>query len=250
MKISHNNFSKQSGYTLLELLISATIGIIILITVLQIYLSASRTNQFQSGVIEIQDSGRFVLAMLERDLQRAGWTNLGSSGAELGTLDSHIDFTQTTNGSGFNNSDSITIRYEADYEDGVDVEFDCSGAAIAEGEVITNQYAVVNGELQCNGSTIISNIESMQILYGVENPVVLSDGMVDGYVRADQITNYESLVSTVRIGLIINSTDEILDDVNANRFQVLDEIFPAQNDRRLRRTFTKTVLLPNRPQAF
>lgn len=249
MKMFTSNPAHQSGYTLLEMLIVGTIGLILLLGVMQIYLSASRTNTLQSAVIEIQDGGRFALAYLEKDLQRAGWSNV-EPGINLGTLDSHIDFAQTTNGTGHNASDSLAVRYEADGETGVDVVFTCDGVATPAGEVIVNQYTVQNGVLLCNGREILQNVESFQILYGVENPATTIDGIVDGYVRADQIAGYEELVANVRIGILINSTGDVLQEDNANSYAVLDTIYPAQDDRRLRRLFVKTIGLPNRPKAF
>jgi type IV pilus assembly protein PilW len=242
--------TRQTGYTLVEFMIAGSLGLLLLLGVTQVYLSASQTNRLQSGVIEVQDMGRFVLSYLEKDLQRAGWSNMDP--IDLGTLDTHIDFTGTTNGTGTNSSDSITIQYEADDEAGVDTQYDCGGTAVANGDVITNVYTVAGGVLSCNGRALIDNVETLQLIYGVESLVFDRDNMVDGYLRADQIagTGYEETVISVRIGVLLRSTNEVLDTANTNSFQVLDYNHPAQNDRRIRRVFVKTVLLPNRPKAI
>lgn len=249
------NTKHQSGYTLLELLIAGVIGLILLLGVTQIYLNASRTNNFQSSVIEVQDKGRFVLALLEKDLQRAGWSNI-DPGVDLGTLDAHIDFTATANGTGFNGSDSITVRYESDTEDGVDAEYSCDGVLVTDGDLVINAYSITDadgdgiGALVCNGRELIEGVESLQLLYGVESITGTQDGIVDGYVNAGGIGGYEELVATVRVGLLLRSTSEPLEQNNTNSYQVLDTTFAAQDDRVLRRAFTKTILLPNKPQAF
>ena len=202
--------NKQSGYTLLELMIAGVIGLILMLGVMQIYLSASRTNNFQASVIEVQDKGRFALAILEKDLQRAGWSNL-NPGVNLGTLDSHIDFAQSTNNDGFNGSDSITIQYEADDETGVDADFTCDGTQVPAGDLVVNTYRVEDGNLLCNNNQLISGVESLQILYGVENNTTLEDGIVDGYVNRAAVGGYEELVATVRVGILIRSSNEPLE---------------------------------------
>jgi len=249
------NSKQQGGYTLLELMIAGVIGLILLLGVMQIYLSASRTNNFQSSVIEVQDKGRFILALLEKDLQRAGWSNI-DPGVDLGTLDAHIDFSSSSNGTGFNSSDAIRIRYESDTEDGVDADYSCDGAFVPDGELIVNTYSITDtdgdgiGALVCNGRELIEGVESLQLLYGVESITGTQDGIVDGYVSAASIGGYEELVATVRIAVLLRSTNEPLEQNNTNTYQLLDTTFAAQNDRALRRSFTKTILLPNKPQAF
>ena len=92
----------------------------------------------------------------------------------------------------------------------------------------------------------------MQILYGVESFATLTDGIVDGYLRADQIGGYEELVIAVRLAILLRSTNNVLDVDNTNSYTILDTTYtvPSDNDRQLHRLFVKTILLPNRPQAF
>ena len=58
-------------------------------------------------------------------------------------------------------------------------------------------------------------------------------------------------MSTVRIGMLLNTVDEYGQQINTTAFTVAagnsvnGEDFPAQNDRRRRRLFTATVLLRN-----
>jgi len=241
--------NNQAGYTLLEFMIAGVLGLILLLGVMQIYLGATQTNRLQAGVIEVQDSGRFALSFLEKDLQRAGWSNL-DPGINLATLDKHIDFTNSANGTGFNDSDSLTIQYEADDEAGVDNNYNCGGTLIPPGDLIINQYTVVAGALLCNSRELLNNVETMQFIYGAEDIGQLSDGIVDIYLRADEIAGYEERVVTVRIALLLRSTNDVLDQNNSNTYQVFESTFPAQGDKKLRRLFNKTILLPNRPKAF
>lgn len=252
-----NGYAQQGGYTLLELIIAGALGLVLLLGVVQIYLGASNTNNFQSSVIEVQDNGRFVLAFLEKDIQRSGWVNAElTNAADVTTLGNHIDFAQSTNGTdaGNNNSDTLTVLYEADDTPGVEVEYDCDGTAITGGSLITNQYTITQESvadtslsLKCNNRTLVRNVESMQILYGIDST---GDDIVDGYVRADQIGTFQTDVMTIRIGLVISSTNEVLEQDNTNSYQVLDSIFVSPGDRKLRRVFYKTILLPNRPQVI
>ncbi|MFT5452437.1 MAG: type IV pilus assembly protein PilW [Enterobacterales bacterium] len=248
-RVNLTMYRKQAGYTLIEFMVAGVLGLILLLGVMQIYLGATQTNRLQAGVIEVQDSGRFALSFLEKDIQRAGWSNL-DPGINLGTLDTHIDFANSTNASGYNSSDSLTIQYEADDEAGVNNNYNCGGDLIPPGDLIINEYRVDAGSLLCNDRQLLSNVETLQFVYGAEDTGQLTDGIVDIYLRADEIGGYEETVVTVRVALLLRSTNDVLDSNNTNAYQVFEFPFAAVNDKKLRRLFNKTILLPNRPKAF
>ena len=111
------NVKHQAGYTLIELMIAGMLGVMFLLGIMQVYLGASQTNRLQAGVRDVQDTGRFILTYLEKDIQRAGWAIM-DPGINLTTLETHIDFDtgQSTNGTSTDNnkSDTIAVVYESD----------------------------------------------------------------------------------------------------------------------------------------
>jgi len=73
MKISMN-LSKQSGYTLVELMIAMMLGAFILAGVMQIFLSNNQSYKLQEGQSRLQENARYVLELLGRDVREAGYT--------------------------------------------------------------------------------------------------------------------------------------------------------------------------------
>ncbi len=94
---------------------------------------------------------------------------------------------------------------------------------------------------------LVDGVDSLQITYGEDTT---GNSIADTYGTADSVTNWSN-VSTVRIGMLLNTVDEYGQQINTTAYTVAagnsvnGEDFPAQNDRRRRRLFTATVLLRN-----
>ena len=260
--IKNINSKHSKGYTIIELMIAAVLGLVLLLGVMQIYLASTQTNRLQAGAIEVQDRGRFLLAIIEKDLQRAGWRNFDTDQTKLLKYVNFSGSDNDTEGDGL--YDSIQIEYDADDEDDlygrdddllIDKVYNCGGTEVTRGITISNQYVIDitddNDALNCNSREYLRGVDSFQILYGVDNNVP-QDGIIDGYMDADQInanTSFQTKVIAVRIGFLLRSSPNILDvgQRNINKYQVLDVPFTAPGDRKLRRLFTKTIMLPNHP---
>ena len=79
---------------------------------------------------------------------------------------------------------------------------------------------------------LVSGVETLQILYGVNTAGTTA---ADNYVPADQVANWDSVVS-VRFSAMTRSPDEVLDEENNRSFDMLgSEVAQANNgDRRAR----------------
>ena len=101
--------------------------------------------------------------------------------------------------------------------------------------------------LTCMGSRggsqpLAENIENLQFLYGVS----IGDDLVYRNA-ADVTTNGEwSSVVTVQVGILVRSENEVLDTEEAKVFLLLDEKITTPKDRRIYKTYTTTIVLPNR----
>lgn len=124
---------KQSGMGLIEILISITLGLMILAGVLQMYATSSQNSQVTEANSRIQENMRYVLSRIKNDVIHSG--NLGcisfqqdfdSTAPGFYTEDNEtvFNFLNTTTGryqwdqfiegtdnSGLGNSDTITVRY-------------------------------------------------------------------------------------------------------------------------------------------
>ncbi len=68
---------QQSGFTVVELMVALVLGLILLAGILQIYLSTKRTHTITEGLSRLQESTRFSLDMMARDIRMAGFVPCG-----------------------------------------------------------------------------------------------------------------------------------------------------------------------------
>lgn len=154
----------QSGFTLVELMVSLSLGLLISAAAAQLLLTSQTSLNLQKASAELQDSGDFGLKYIVRDIQLA---NLGAATAVAtdSTLYGGIVLSQsnmpaglvladtfrTTGGdeagvsgdeAGVSNStdlksDQLTIQYKA-----VQPDADCTGAAITQADVDAGTYII------------------------------------------------------------------------------------------------------------
>lgn len=116
------SFRLQQGVGLIELMVSITIGLVILAGVVQIYLSSIQNQQGQEGVSRIQENLRYLFKRLESDISQAGFTGCFpftdgriavTLAQDTGVGDAYdfSSFIVGENDAGMVNSDSLTIRY-------------------------------------------------------------------------------------------------------------------------------------------
>ncbi len=68
-----------SGFSLIELMIAITIGLIIVTAIIQIYLTSRTTYTHEEGLARVQEGGRFGMEFLATDIRMAGYTGCDSS---------------------------------------------------------------------------------------------------------------------------------------------------------------------------
>ena len=62
----------QRGFTLIEMMIALVLGLVISGAVIQTMVSSRVTNSLNQAVSQVQESGRFVMARLNREVIEAG----------------------------------------------------------------------------------------------------------------------------------------------------------------------------------
>lgn len=70
-----NNLTKQSGFTLIEILVTVTIGLLILNVLMEIYLTCMRSLRLQNGLYHIQNMAKDASFIFSSELKKAG--NIG-----------------------------------------------------------------------------------------------------------------------------------------------------------------------------
>ena len=65
--------NKQSGFSLIEIMIALLIGVFLLGGMLQIFSVSQQTYRMQSNLARLQENGRFALDFLAHDIRMVGY---------------------------------------------------------------------------------------------------------------------------------------------------------------------------------
>lgn len=87
---------RQSGFSLIELLISLVIGLIILLGLVVVYVGAVRAHTTNTALAQVQENGRFAIHFLSHSIRMAGGT--GCSGRDSVEVAFHGDSPERENG--------------------------------------------------------------------------------------------------------------------------------------------------------
>ncbi|WP_180113024.1 PilW family protein [Acinetobacter sp. YH12073] len=155
-----NIHDKQSGFTLLELMVALTLGLIVTAAAVQLILGSFITTRLQEANSQIQDSGLFGLDYIVKDIQMLNFGNSnqyeiksntprGGLILTAGTATSNLNVTLSgtitaenvvsrsngpSNMSGIA-SDQLTIQFIAPT-----AMFNCEGVSVRTGDLIVQRY--------------------------------------------------------------------------------------------------------------
>jgi type IV pilus assembly protein PilW len=260
----------QNGLTLLELLISMSLGLLLLVGIGTIYVGSNQTYRVQQDNARLQETGRYALEVIGRSLRQAGYRDVSAS-----SVNPDIPTTWTaitaTNGSG-TDPDTITLQYQWTTGDRA-CDGDVTGLA---GALVRDSFnlditphpttGLPKNELKCQGDInatppllglppygqpLLDLIEDLQFLYGVDTD---ADQSANFYTDAGNVPNWGQVVN-VKVCVLVHSTNLGITTA-AQRYLTcngaLGEDTTAANDvatatdTSLRRTFVATFNLRNR----
>jgi type IV pilus assembly protein PilW len=217
----------QSGLTLIELMISLTLGLLVVMSGSLLLLSSKTSYQVQDESSRMQETGRYALELIALSVHQAGFENWedGSAGNVNGsTLSAHITgldaYSLKSSDEGIENpvpnsvhgSDVLALRFNGSASgDGADgTILNCAGFAVSEpvdperdrgwSIFYVGLDAAGEPELRCkyrgktawSAEAIARGVESFQVLYGLDTDM---DGMPNRFARAEEIERMdESLI--------------------------------------------------------
>jgi type IV pilus assembly protein PilW len=86
LKQFHAAPSRQGGFTLIEMMVAMTIGLIILAALGQLFVSSRSTYNMGEGVARTQEAGRFAMEFLTLDIRQAGYAGCHNPSDGAGTV--------------------------------------------------------------------------------------------------------------------------------------------------------------------
>ncbi len=105
MKYLTNNISRARGFTLVELMVAITIGLIILAAISTLFVNSKKTYTTQDNLSRLQENARFAMQFLIKDLRLAGYY-----GCVVDIIDNQTVYNKVTAGTAFENNISIPLE--------------------------------------------------------------------------------------------------------------------------------------------
>lgn len=253
--------ARAAGFTMIELLVSMTLGLLLIIVIGQVFVTSKEAYRTTEDLSRLQEDARFAVSQLSRVIRMASFVS-DPNGNRTAIFPAATRAITGVNGAG-SAPDEITVRYQGSGSPAADnTVFDCHGNAVAAVNAAVfhaaARYYIAPGAdganaLFCNnaGSVGVPNtaielaagVENMQILYGEDTS---ADGTADRYVLPSAAGFDFNRVVSVRIALLVRSTNEVASATDTKTYNLIGTVFDPVDDRRLRRVYTSTIALRNR----
>jgi len=110
----YSSKNRESGFTLVELLIAMTIGLIILTALSSTFLMQRKIYDVQEQIVEMVQTARAAMDMMTREIRMAGYDPTGAGGFDGITYNSsqlQILADLDENGSTTDSNENITYKY-------------------------------------------------------------------------------------------------------------------------------------------
>lgn len=223
--------NSQSGLTLIELMIASVIGLLLTSAMLSAYVASAQTYQLQDAMSEVQESGRFAMHALLKDLRQSG---VGVSGDLIieGVFNTAADVTAFESA----HSDLVivqkNVRSEIVYLPGLEAD----GITYYIGATGVGRIALYK-----NREALVEGVSELIIEYGIDAD---ADQLVDNYKKLVRMSAADKdNVLSARFYLLMSSSATGV----TGKAQQLAAPFAAvdTSDRRLYQIFTATALLRN-----
>jgi type IV pilus assembly protein PilW len=270
---------KQRGFSLIELMISLTLGLILSAAVVQVMISNNSTERLNRSIVSAQENGRFIIARLRNDLVMTGRYDILRP-----DLNKDVDIVVEANfvhnnsipvAGDFNNalakgvkegagiaSDTLMVALQA--------RKDCRGAThgyVDEEFLVVNEYFLEGTSLKCRGFdgrflrglkpqvdadnayTLLDDVTSFQVQYGVTDTQSSRDNSARPvkFVEADTLGTEKAagaIVVAIRIALLLKADSNVLISPTP-KFKLLNEAPIQPSEKRLYKQFETTITLRN-----
>jgi len=236
---------KQSGLSLVELMVAMTIGLFLMLVVANLFIGSKQTYRNQDNLSRLQENGRFAISLMAKNIREAGYHSMVFN--PPGTM-----YTPLTNIAAWPYSAAVISGVEgtSGLPDSItlssDNTVDCMNATVT--TPATNTFtANASAQLTCTSvnnnktAVLLDGVEDMQILYG-ENL-----GSTHRYVPYGTTGLNMGNVDTVRICMLLRTLESSL-TVNAQTYTDCKGNSVSSTDGRIREAFSETFSIRSRTQ--
>jgi len=251
---------RQSGFSLIELMIAMTLGLILTVIIGNVFLGAKEAYRTTADLSRLQENARFAVTYLGRIIRMTSYVSnpVNIAATRAATFPPLAPAITGTEGGG-TVSDSITVRYQGSGSPADGTVFDCQGNAIQGIDLAVARFHIApstdgSGEssLFCDNTgtvgaanadiELVTGVENMQILYGEDTD---GDGTANRYLDQGTVASMDNVVS-VRLALLLRTRNPVASGVDTRVYNLLGTNVGPMNDQRTRRLYTATIALRNR----
>jgi type IV pilus assembly protein PilW len=261
---------REAGFGLVEVMISITISLIVILAVTGLYMTQRSAYTTQGALSLVQENARYLMRSMTHDLRLSGYRDINAGTTFLTNAAGSKLFIDAQNDVGPSVNDVLTLQfYGASDTSGVaDGSIrDCLGNAIGRDTAVTQTYAVqvdpvsLEPSLYCTvglaSTPLVSGVESLQMLFVVDvdgsgtrfmyQPAGVADiskavsVLVSAVLRSNTIDNLKPAAAPV-----FNHFGTQYAPANVAPVTDVGSVFIPANDGRLRKRVTFSVALRNR----
>lgn len=222
----------EGGLSLVELLVALALSLGVLLAASVLMVGANHAHVAHADAVDVDDSGRFALALLGRAVRQGAfvdWERAGAAASDpaapaaIAGLD---DRTLTETGAAItgplpgaiHGSDVLAIRYPGAgaAPDGDGSVLNCAGFAVHEAEegwsiFYVGRNAGGEAELRCkyrgksnwSADALVKGVDSFQVLYGIDTDTP-RDGVPNRYVNASAVAALDASLGLPSGGAVLN----------------------------------------------
>lgn len=249
-------YNRQAGFSLVELMVAAALGLLLIGVVGSVYLSGRQSFRDQDETSRIQENGRFVMNVISNVLYQTARTDFGP-GNTIGippvytpglTAYPIIPMGSVALDATDAGPDTITVRYVSATPGERDCLGNWIGAVVGAPRLVTQTITLAGTDLNCTSTIggggpltqpLASGIEAFEIRLGVDTD---NDGFVDDYVAPNAAN--AAIARSVSVCFMTRTADNMSPE--PQQYTDCDGNVVVAGDRRIRRAFTQVIGLRNR----
>lgn len=266
---------KQSGFSLVELMVAMLVGLVIVGSIIEVFASSKKSYQATDDSSLMNDNARYILTVFNNQLRMAGHLFEPLLGRDDSLVSQSVTFSNPSTSITFDpgtflfgtatddgNYDTLLMRFQGSSVKPLKIcgiSADTDAIQIVRYSVTTVNYekGPNTGVLSClatNGTAqnFGDHIDMFRVLYGID---LDGDNVTDKYVSANKVLPVNSTrpvvgsewqqVVSLKIGLLLRSSNPIKSNSNSTTYQVLDKSV-SYSDTFARKVITSTISLRNR----
>lgn len=158
---THVSPGRQSGLSLIELMVALAIGSLLILGATQLYINNKAHFQFQQGQLSNQENARYALLLLDQQLARTGYRYLPQDSLEsafpaLGSSNGCPAFSAGQTFQLTSDGNGICIRYQGASDETAQSssgnQYDCLGKFVSRGTGIFTRISYVAGSTPSSGT--------------------------------------------------------------------------------------------------